>query len=83
MNISPTIRNNVIAAYSSHYMTTPEVGMQQASLQAKEASHRLASGELTSDNVVSLNASLYSFKANAITLKSMDEMQGTLLNVLA
>jgi len=83
MDISPVTASQVNTAYNSHPYAIPQAGMQQAQVSAQVAGKRIAEGEITPKSVVELNTSIYSFKANAMVMKSMDEMQGTLLNVLA
>ena len=65
---------------SSYFYTAPVSGMRRAEQQANTAAESIASGDLSAENMVSLNESKIMMKANAATLKAADSMMGTLLD---
>lgn len=83
MELSPALASYVTHTYRNSYYDAPLAGMQRAQATALKASTRLAQGELTPRNLVELQGAQYAFKANAIVLKTISNMQGTLLNALA
>lgn len=83
MDISPALSNYVNGLYRDNLYSVPLRGMQRAQAQALEASTQIAHGEISAREMVNLRTSLYSFEANALVLRSIDRMQGTLLNTLA
>jgi hypothetical protein len=54
--------------------------MKKAMTQANVAGESIANGDVSPENMVSLDEASVEMKANAVTLRVADEMIGTLLN---
>jgi len=77
MNVTPpagpSSLNNVFAS--------AQKGIQRAVKQADDAADQLASGDIDPEPVVNLDEAAVQVKLNAITMRTGDEMIGSLLNV--
>lgn len=64
-------------------LMTAVQGLKRASAQAGEAAGRIAGGEIEPRTVVAPKTAETAFKANAAVIRTADEMQHRLLDVLA
>lgn len=73
---------NVTPASSSvnNLFTSAQEGMQRALKQANVAADHLADGDVDPQPIVDLDEASIMLKLNAVTLRTADEMLGTLLN---
>ena len=58
-------------------------GLSRASATAGSAAARIASGEIEPRPIVELKTAEHAFKANAAVLRTLDEMNDRLLDILA
>jgi flagellar basal body rod protein FlgG len=77
MNISPATNATVTNA-----TTAAANGMRRNEQQLDDTAQNIASGSLDPRDMVSLSTEANSFKANAAVMKTSDEMNKSLLNVL-
>ena len=58
-------------------------GLQRASTQANTAAQKIASGEVEARPIVELSTAEAAFKANAAVIRTLNEMDDQLLDILA
>ena len=69
-------------AASDAYATAVN-GLQRASSQAGKAAERIASGEIEPRPIVELKTAETAFKANAAVIRTLNDMDDRLLDILA
>ena len=75
MNVSPA------SPVMNSLFTSAAQGIHRAMAKANEAGEQVADGELDPESFIELNESELLMKANVATMRTGDEMLGTLLNV--
>jgi flagellar hook protein FlgE len=78
MDISPATNATVTNATNSALS-----GLKRAQDQLDQSAQNVASGSLDPKDIVDLSQDAHLFKANVAVLKTSDEMQKSLLNVVA
>lgn len=73
---------NVTPAPSSvnNLFASAQEGIQRALKQANVAANQLAEGDVDPQSIIDLNEASIMVKLNAVTMRTGDEMLGTLLN---
>ncbi len=67
---------------SDAYATAVQ-GLQRANAQADKAANRIVSGEIEARPIVELKTAETAFKANAAVIRTLDELDDRLLDILA
>jgi hypothetical protein len=72
-----------VGSYSQGLYTAPMDGVRQGMADAAAAAGDLAEGDLSPDNVVAMIQAEMLVKANAISVRTADQLIGSLLDTLA
>lgn len=64
-------------------LATAVQGLQRASNQANTAAQRIVEGEVDAKPIVELKSAEHGFAANAAVIRTLDEMDDRLLDILA